>query len=207
MIILATHNSGKIKEFKRNLIQLKNLNLVDLKTLGITNVADESGFTFEENAKQKLSSYFELLKNKFNFNKNILISEDSGLEVFSLNRQPGIKSARYGGEKLSDRDRNKYLLKKMIKIPFDQRKAQFVCVIAIVGPGIPFETPKIFRAEVSGIISLEEKGDNGFGYDPIFISSIFQKTNAQLKDKEKDRISHRGLAIKKITPLLEKMLI
>ena len=90
---------------------------------------------------------------------------------------------------------------------WDQRKAQFVCVIAIVGPGIPFETPKIFRAEVSGIISLEEKGDNGFGYDPIFISSIFQKTNAQLKNEEKDSISHRGLAIKKMTPLLEKMLI
>ena len=68
MIILATHNSGKIKEFKRNLIQLNNLNLVDLKTLGITNVADESGFTFEENAKQKLSSYFELLKNNYFFN-------------------------------------------------------------------------------------------------------------------------------------------
>ena len=111
MLILATHNSGKIKEFKRNLIQLQNL--VDLKTLGITNVADESGFTFEENAKQKLSSYFKLLKNKFDFNENILISEDSGLEVFSLNRKPGIKSARYGGEKLSDSERNKHLLKKM----------------------------------------------------------------------------------------------
>lgn len=84
MIILATHNSGKIKEFKRNLIQLKNLNLADLKTLGITNVADESGFTFEENAKQKLSSYFELLKNKFDFNKNILISEFSASQQIDL---------------------------------------------------------------------------------------------------------------------------
>jgi len=204
MIILATHNSGKIKEFKRNLVHLNNLNLVDLKTLGITALAEESGFTFEENAKQKLSFYFELLKFKFDFEKNFLISEDSGLEIFSLNCEPGIKSARYGGEKLSDRERNQYLLKKMAPIPFDKRKAQFVCVIAIAGSGIPLENPKIFRAEIPGLISLEEKGDNGFGYDPIFINSFFQKTNAQLKDDEKDSISHRGLAIKKIIPLIEK---
>lgn len=206
MIILATHNSGKIKEFKRNLTnEIRKFKVVDLKYFGISQVAEESGVTFEENAKQKLHYYYELLNQKKELKKNILISEDSGLEVLALEGKPGVKSARYGGEILNDNERNEYLLKKMKNIPKNKRNAKFICVIAIAGSGIKINEPEIFKSELSGFISLKKEGSNGFGYDPIFINSIFNKTNAQLKDFEKDKISHRGKTIKKIIPLLEKI--
>tara|TARA_B100000029_G_C17563648_1_gene954324 strand:+ start:296 stop:925 length:630 start_codon:yes stop_codon:yes gene_type:complete len=206
MIILATHNSGKIKEFKRNLSnRMKNFKVVDLKYFGISQIAEESGTTFEENAKQKLHYYFELLNKKGELKKNILISEDSGLEILALDGKPGVKSARYGGERLSDNERNEYLLNEMQNIPENQRDAKFVCVVAIAGSSIKINKPKIFKSELSGSISLKKEGSNGFGYDPIFINSTFNKTNAQLKDFEKDKISHRGQTIKKIIPLLEEI--
>jgi len=208
MIILATHNSGKIKEFKRNLTNItniKNLELLHLKQLGVSIIAEESGVSFEENAKQKLSTYFEILDASLGLQDKILISEDSGLKVSSLNGEPGIQSARYGGKSLTDAERVEYLLDKMKEIQSNERNAQFVCVIAVAGFGIPVNKPKIFKSEVEGSISSIQKGTNGFGYDPVFINLNYKKTNAELNEKEKDRVSHRGLAIQQMIPFLEKL--
>lgn len=205
MIIIATHNLGKFKEYERNLPNIRDLELVTLKQLGVNIVAEETGISFEENAKQKLSVYFETLEVIFTMQDKILITEDSGLEVNSLNGEPGIHSARYGGNSLTDNERVDFLLDKMKGIPFNKRGARFVCVIAIAGSGISIDKPKIFKSEVKGSISSVQKGTRGFGYDPVFINHTFNKTNAELDEKEKDGISHRGLAIKQMLPFLEKL--
>jgi len=196
-IVIATHNRDKFKElvmaFKIDDLNIDLLSLDDFPKVGDI---PETGKTLEENALIKAREVNKITQFP-------ALSDDTGLEVDALHGAPGVFTARYAGENCSYYDNVNKLLNKLEKVPLPNRTARFRTVVAYVDKD--FEITAEGFSE--GIILRSAVGDNGFGYDPIFISSIFQKTNAQLKDEEKDSISHRGLAIKKITPLLEKMLI
>ena len=129
----------------------------------------------------------------------IAVSDDSGLEVYALDMRPGIYSARYAGENATSQERNMKLLDEMKDIPDDKRGARFVSAVAIVFPDGKSE---IFRGEVEGEILREEKGDGGFGYDPLFFYKPFNKTLAEVPLEEKDKVSHRGVAFKKLKEYL-----
>ena len=162
--------------------------LVSLRDLGITHEVNETGETFEENARLKASEYAVL-------SGILTLADDSGLEVDALSGDPGVKSARYGGDACaSDQDRINLLLKNMENIPWEERTARFRCVIAVAdSKGIG-----ITQAEgsIAGMIQYRAKGDAGFGYDAIFYSSFYDKTLSEMSMEEKNQLSHRGNAVK-----------
>jgi XTP/dITP diphosphohydrolase len=129
------------------------------------------------------------------------LADDSGLEVDALNGEPGIRSARYAGKDASDRDRIEYLLAKLKGVPREQRIARFRCIIAVATPQRVLDT---CEGECKGIIVFEPKGENGFGYDPIFYFPEYAKTMAELISEVKNRISHRALAAQKACLVLER---
>ncbi len=183
-IIAATKNRNKIREFKEI---LPDFDIITQEEAGIDIDVEETGTTFRENA---------LLKAKAIFDKTGIpsLADDSGLEVFALGGEPGVYSARYGGEGLDDRGRLELVLEKMKNVDDCLRGARFVCSIAFV-------TDKgIYEAEgvCEGVITREAKGDNGFGYDPIFYVEEKGKTNAEMTSEEKNEISHRGRALKQL---------
>ncbi len=157
---------------------------------------EEDGETFVENALKKGRYYSKY------FGK-VTLADDSGLEVDTLNGMPGIHSARYAGEKASTQNNNEKLLREMEGVPLSKRGARFRCVIAVVSPN-----GKELLAEGScrGRIGLKERGRRGFGYDPLFIVPNYRKTMAQLPLEEKNRISHRGKALKKIRRMIHSFL-
>ena len=192
-LLLATNNQGKVKEY-RSLLKGIPLQLVSLADVGITTVVDEVGGSLEENARLKataLASESGLLA----------LADDSGLEVDALNGEPGRLSARYAGEGASDRDRINYLLSRMKDVPWERRSARFRCVIAVAAPG---GQVGICSGECPGFIALEPKGENGFGYDPVFFLPELGKTMAELASEIKNQLSHRGRAAKKVYRLLKK---
>ncbi len=178
----ATSNNNKIKEFNDVLSEL-GLSVENASHIWKLPEVIEDGKTFEDNAQKKaleIAAYT---------GRNIF-AEDSGLEVFSLNAEPGIYSARYGGENLSDVDKNDLILKKLGKNP--NRSARYVCVLAFATPHGIIDTTE---GEVRGSIAREPAGKNGFGYDPIFIPDGYQKTFGELDKSIKNSISHRTCAI------------
>ncbi len=182
-ILIATQNKGKIEEFKSIFKEL-NIEVISLSDIDDTIDIIEDGTTFEENALIKATYLNKLL--------NIpVISDDSGLEVEALDNKPGIYSARYAGEQKSDIDNNYKLLEELKE--HTNKNAKFVCVIAYVSNSIT----KTFRGELKGEIINEFRGENGFGYDPIFYIKELDKTLAQLDRSTKNTISHRKLAIEK----------
>lgn len=192
-LLLATNNQGKVKEY-RSLLKGIPLQLVSLADVGIITVVDEVGGSLEENARLKatvLASESGLLA----------LADDSGLEVDALNGEPGRLSARYAGEGASDRDRINYLLSRMKDVPWERRSARFRCVIAVAAPG---GQVGICSGECPGFIALEPKGENGFGYDPVFSLPELGKTMAELPSGIKNQFSHRGRAAKKVYRLLKK---
>ena len=192
-LLLATNNQGKVKEY-RSLLKGIPLQLVSLADVGITTVVDEVGGSVAENARLKataLASESGLLA----------LADDSGLEVDALNGEPGRLSARYAGEGASDRDRINYLLSRMKDVPWERRSARFRCVIAVAAPG---GQVGICSGECPGFIALEPKGENGFGYDPVFFLPELGKTMAELPSEIKNQFSHRGRAAKKVYRLLKK---
>lgn len=192
-IIAATKNPGKVREIRKALkgLGLKIYSLGDL--LDVPDI-EEDGKDFTENALKKAQFYSKY------FSK-LTIADDSGLEVDILNGLPGIYSARYAGEGASDRKNNEKLLGEMEGIPYSKRGARFKCVIAIVSPE---GREAIVEGSCRGRIGFREVGKRGFGYDPIFILPQHGKTMAQLTLEEKNKVSHRGKALRKLRRIIPK---
>lgn len=189
-IVLATNNQGKIKEI---LAILSGISL-DIKTLkDFSNVPDliEDGTTLEENALKKARTVFA-------FTKIPALADDSGLEVFALDKRPGVYSARYAGLKATYEENNRKLLGELKDVPLDQRAAQFRCVAALVGGDFEELSDGICR----GILTAELRGTEGFGYDPIFVPEGYNKTFAELPAQIKNRFSHRAIAFEKMKNIL-----
>lgn len=186
-IIFATGNEGKMKEIREILADL-DAEVLSLKDAGIKADIVEDGKTFEENAQIKAKAICEMTG-------EIALADDSGLEIDYLNKEPGIYSARYMGEDTSYRIKNANLIQRLAGVPDEQRTARFVCAIAAA---FPDGTVKTVRGTIEGRIGYEEKGENGFGYDPIFYLPEYGCTSAELTMEEKNKISHRGNALRAI---------
>jgi XTP/dITP diphosphohydrolase len=169
--------------------------LVTPKELGINVDVAEDRDSYQENASIKAEAYAQV-------SSLISLADDSGLEVDVLNGEPGIRSARYAGDKANDKDRVKYLLSRLKGIPPEKRKARFVCIIAIAIPG---EKTIICQGDCHGSITTEPRGENGFGYDPIFYFAELGKTMAELSPEQKGQISHRGRAAREARRVLEQL--
>jgi XTP/dITP diphosphohydrolase len=190
-LLVATNNKGKVREFK-SLLKNIHYELVTLGDVGISTVVEETGATMEENAQLKATRY--AVESKL-----LTLADDSGLEVDALAGEPGVRSARYAGDNASDVDRVNYLLSKLISVPWEKRTARFKCVIAIATPEGKFV---LCNGECHGLIALQPKGDNGFGYDPVFYFPNLGKTMAELPSEVKSHISHRAIAANKIPEIL-----
>jgi XTP/dITP diphosphohydrolase len=193
-IVVATRNIGKLKEI-RSLLKDFPVILKSLDDFGPIPEIEEDGETFDENAYKKAS-----------FTSRILgipaIADDSGLVVRALNGEPGVHSARYGGDNLTDMDRCSLLLKNMNQ--HAERQAAFECVISIA---VPTGAALTYEARCEGVIQDHPKGENGFGYDPVFYFPPLEKTFAEMSLDEKNRISHRGKALLEIKNDFDKILI
>lgn len=190
-LLVASRNSGKVREFSRMLAAVTpemDIEVVGLDDLGIDLEVEETGSTFEENAVLKARAYAEA-------SGELTLADDSGLVVDSLNGDPGVLSARYGGEGLDDEGRVQLLLENMKHLPGWERTARFVAVLALVGDGVP-NGLATSEGKIEGAIMHEPIGENGFGYDPVFWLVTHAKTTAQLSGDEKDAISHRGDAFR-----------
>jgi XTP/dITP diphosphohydrolase len=195
-LLIATRNQGKFLEIKKALEDLPFdfLSLNKVKTIPKNFAVRETGETFLENAILKAKKFGEMTG-------LITLADDSGLEVEALGGRPGVFSSRYAK---SDKDRNQKLLKELKTTPWPKRDAQFRCVIAIFNP----KNKKIETCEgvCQGKINWQPKGKYGFGYDPIFFLPYLRKTTAQFKPEEKNKISHRGKALKKARKILTRFL-
>lgn len=205
-LLIATGNPGKMREYI-DLLQGIPFELVSLRDLGITHEVEETGETFEENAWLKASEYAAI-------SGLLTLADDSGLEVDALSGEPGVRSARYGGDSCtSDEDRVELLLRNMKDVPWEERGARFRCVIVIVLPEDAKIPPKgepstlIAQAEgfAAGMIQYNPQGDDGFGYDPVFYLPSHYKTMAQLPLEVKNKISHRANAAQKAVESLKKL--
>ena len=194
-IVFATGNENKMKEIREILGDL-NTEIISLKQAGIDVEIIEDGKSFEENALIKARAIWKETK-------GIVLADDSGLEVDYLNGEPGIYSARYLGEDTSYDIKNKAIIDRLEGVPDEKRTARFVCVIAAV---FPDGTELTTRGTIEGIIGYEQKGDNGFGYDPIVYVPELKKTTAELSMEEKNEISHRGNALSKMKKNIIKYL-
>lgn len=192
-IILASNNAHKIKEIKKILADL-NIEVRSLKDEEINLEIIEDGSTFEENSKKKASEIAKFLKQRGDENF-IVLADDSGLEVDYLKGAPGIYSARYAGEHGNDKKNNKKLLNELLGVPLEKRNAKFVCHLSIVDSNYNYFG---IRGEVEGKILSEVSGCQGFGYDPIFYYEPLKKTFGEISDEEKNKISHRAVALQKL---------
>ncbi|MED1122591.1 XTP/dITP diphosphatase [Bacillus atrophaeus] len=191
--IIATHNPGKVKEFK-DILAPKGYDVKSLADIGFLEEIEETGHTFEENAVLKAEAVAKAVN-------KMVIADDSGLSVDNLGGSPGVYSARYAGEQKDDTANINKVLQKLKGIEKEQRTARFRCALAV---SIPGEETKTVEGHVEGYIAEEPKGENGFGYDPIFIVKDKDKTMAELTSDEKNKISHRANALKKLSQLLEE---
>lgn len=184
-IIFATGNQGKMKEIKMILADM-DVEVLSLKEAGIEADIVEDGATFEENAVIKAKTIMEMTG-------DIVLADDSGLEIDYLNKEPGIYSARYMGEDTSYDIKNNNLIGRLNEVPDEERTARFVCVIAAAFPNGDILTTE---GTIEGMIGYEIKGSNGFGYDPIFYLPQYQCTTAELDMELKNELSHRGKALR-----------
>ena len=184
-VIFATSNEGKMKEVRAILEDL-GMEVVSMKEAGISVDVVEDGTTFEENAVIKATEIQKVCG-------EIVLADDSGLEVDYLNKEPGIYSARYMGEDTSYKIKNQSLIDRLEGVEDEKRTARFVCAIAAAFPDGSVE---VTRGTIEGQIGYEEKGENGFGYDPIFYVPEYGCTTAQLSPEQKNEVSHRGKALR-----------
>lgn len=192
-IILSSGNEHKVREIKEILKDM-SFEVVSKNDLGFKDFeVVEDGDTLEENAFKKVTELGKLVK-------GIIIADDTGLYVDALEGDPGVYSARYAGEPTSDERNNRLLLDNMMHIPMEKRTAVFKTVIAVM-----LETGEKIKAEglCKGKIGFEPKGNNGFGYDPLFVVEETGKTFAQMSDQEKNQISHRAKALFNLRAKLE----
>ncbi len=183
-IIFATSNEGKMKEIRMILNDIP-YEILSLKDAGIKVDIEENGTTFEENAILKAKTIMELTN-------EIVLADDSGLEVDAMGGQPGIYSARFLGEDTSYEVKNNYILNELKDVPDEKRTARFVCAIACV---FPDGRCKTVRGTIEGRIGYKIAGTNGFGYDPIFFVPEYNCTTAELTPEQKNLISHRAKAL------------
>lgn len=187
-ILMATTNPGKIAEL-RNLLCADGWEVIGLGDLASPPPpVEETGTTFAENALLKANYYGRA-------SGELTLTDDSGLEVAALGGRPGVYSARYGGEGLTDRERNAHLLAELTGVPEDQREARFVCVLALVGERAGETIRETFTGFCQGRIALATRGQGGFGYDPIFLDPSSGRSFAELSPEEKLARSHRGRAM------------
>ncbi len=192
-IVFATGNQNKMREIHEIMDDL-GLEIVSMKEAGIEADIVEDGQSFEENAVIKASAIASQCQ-------DIVLADDSGLEVDALNKEPGIYSARYMGENTSYRIKNQNIIDRLAGVPEEKRTARFVCAVAAV---FPDGTHTVVRETIEGCIGYEESGENGFGYDPIFYVPTYGCTTADLSPEQKNEISHRGKALKKIKELIRE---
>ena len=190
-IIFATSNDGKMKEVREILREL-DYEVLSLKDINLNPEINENGNTFEENAIIKARTVMELTG-------EIVLADDSGLEVDYLNKEPGVYSARFLGENTSYDIKNQYIIDKLETAIGEERSARFVCVIACA-----FPEGNIFsrRGVIEGYIADKISGNNGFGYDPIFFVPEYNCTTANMLPEQKNKISHRGKALRDIKEVL-----
>lgn len=190
-IVIASHNQGKIAEFRKMLAPLE-IEVCSAQDLSLPDV-EETGTTFEENSRLKAETLAKL-------SGLPCLADDSGLCVDALSGRPGVYSARYAPNRDFDKGMD-MLLAELKQSGFDNRSAHFSCVLALAVPG---EETKVFEGRVDGKIALEKSGNKGFGYDPIFIPDGFNKTFGHFEADEKARISHRGRALEKFMDYLNQ---
>ena len=188
-LILASSNKGKIREIKE---LLPDYEILSMAEAGFEGDIEENGTTFEENAMIKARTVWEKTG-------HTVLADDSGLEVDAINKEPGIYSARYLGEDTPFDKKMDDVLRRLEGVPQDKRTARFVCAMAAV---LPDGTEKTVRGTMEGFIGYEKKGTNGFGYDPIFVIPEYDLTVAELDSDQKNKISHRGVALKKMKEAL-----
>ena len=195
IIILATNNKSKVKEISE-MMSGSDITFVSLADAGINVEVEETGTTFEENALIKAREICKL-------SGKPTISDDSGLEIDALDGAPGIYSSRFMGEDTSYDIKNNALIEKLENVADPDRTARFRCCMALVLPdGREFVT----EGAMEGIIAREPKGINGFGYDPILFIPEYNRTSAELSSEEKNNISHRGEALRKMIEVIKKEL-
>ena len=195
-LIVATNNPGKINEIQKYFAYLP-IEVYSLKDLEEVPEIVEDGTTFAENARKKaevVATYYP---------HDIIMADDSGLEVDILEGKPGVFSARYAGENASDTANNVKLLEQLKGLPSFRKTARFCCAIAIKAPG---QETTIVEGCCSGLIAEETRGEGGFGYDPLFIVEAYDKTFAEMSLEVKNEISHRSKALTKAARVLEKLL-
>lgn len=186
-VFLATKNKGKIKDFEK-LTEGMDLEVVTiLDGLDIPDVV-EDGETFEENSRKKAKEIAD-------YTNIVTISDDSGLCVDALDGGPGVYSARFGGENATDSEKNKKMLELLKDVKKENRKAHFVSVVSIAFPNGEIH---LFRGEIEGEILFEARGNNGFGYNPIFYSYELGKSFGEADDEERKSVSHRARAFRKL---------
>lgn len=199
-IVFATGNVGKMREIRMIMADL-GLEIHSMKEAGIDVDITEDGASFEENAMIKATVIAQELKRRGE--KAVVLADDSGLEVDYLNKEPGIYSARYMGEDTSYTIKNANIISRLEGVPDEKRTARFVCVIAAVfTDGASYSR----RATIEGRIGYEERGENGFGYDPIFYLPEYGCYSAELSHEEKNRISHRGKALEAMKEVIREEL-
>ena len=194
-IVFATGNQGKMREIREILGDL-GLEVCSMKEAGISIDIEENGETYEENAMIKARAVAAQAR------EDLVMADVSGLEVYYLGGEPGVYSARYLGEDTSYRIKNADLIKRLDGVPDGKRTARFVCAIAAV---LPDGRELTARAVIEGRIGYEERGENGFGYDPIFYVPEYGRTTAELSEEEKNQVSHRARALCRVRERLEKL--
>ncbi|MCB9452254.1 MAG: RdgB/HAM1 family non-canonical purine NTP pyrophosphatase [Anaerolineaceae bacterium] len=196
-ILIGTGNAGKLREYEELLAGLP-VRCLSLRDVGLADMeVSEDGTTLEANAGAKVAAYAQA-------SGLLTLADDTGLFVDALGGEPGVYPARYGGSGLTTAQRRQKLLRELGSAPFAQRTARFVCVIALAQPGLDAVTT--VKGICEGHIALvEDDGDNGFGYDPIFIPQGYDIAWSSVPAEEKNRISHRGQAARQIIPILEQL--
>jgi len=194
-LLLATNNPGKVHEF-RSLLQDLPYKLVTPAEEGITVAVEEAGKSMGENARLKATISAKA-------SRLLALADDSGLEVDALGGEPGWLSARYAGQDASDSDRISYLLSRLKDMPWEKRTARFRCVIAVATPEGKVQ---FCHGVCEGMITFEPRGEQGFGYDPIFHFPELGKTMAELPLEVKNQVSHRGKAARQVPRALERLL-
>jgi len=191
-LILATQNKNKVIELKRLLSDYPHYEVLSLSDINIVDDIEETGTTFESNAKLKAMHIHKLTG-------FACIADDSGIEIEALNNEPGVYSARYLGENTSYEIKNKTILDRLEHV--SNRKARFVSVVCLILSDQEIQT---FEGIMPGSIGFESKGNNGFGYDPIFIPEGYELSYAEMDIDTKNQLRHRGQALRKAVEYLEK---
>jgi XTP/dITP diphosphohydrolase len=194
-VVIATRNSGKLREIRAILAPLE-LKILSLRDFPEIPEIIEDGQTFEENAVKKAAAVARQTG-------RMAIADDSGLAVDALQGRPGVFSSRYAGERATDAERYQKLLKEMTGTPQGKRGASFICAIAVASPKGKTES---VEGQCRGEIAFAPKGSHGFGYDPVFYLPERGKTMAELEPEVKNRISHRAQALEKLKQVLPKFL-